>query len=161
MIMEQIKKYIRGNKERGHEVIAELEKLGGVNQFKLEGNEEDKIYYIVTGMYNPVYCIDFESEKTLTGQLILTHPEWEEIKLPEQNKFDISTLVPFESKVLVRNNESALWYPAIWGLYEDARVFPFIVDGGGPFRYCIPYEGNKHLLGTTNDCDEYYKTWEE
>lgn len=22
---------------------------------------------------------------------------------------------------------------------------------------CIPYEGNEHLLGTTNNCDECYK----
>lgn len=24
---------------------------------------------------------------------------------------------------------------------------------------CIPYEGNEHLLGKTDDCDEFYKTW--
>lgn len=27
------------------------------------------------------------------------------------------------------------------------------------FQQCIPYEGNEHLLGTTDDCDDYYKTW--
>ena len=26
---------------------------------------------------------------------------------------------------------------------------------------CIPFEGNELLLGTTDDCSEYYKTWEE
>lgn len=31
---------------------------------------------------------------------------------------------------------------------------------GSGFYQCIPYEDNEHLLGTTNDCDEYYKTWE-
>lgn len=25
---------------------------------------------------------------------------------------------------------------------------------------CIHYEGNQHLLGTTDECDNYYKTWE-
>ena len=25
---------------------------------------------------------------------------------------------------------------------------------------CIPYKGNEHLLGTTNDCDDFYKNWE-
>ena len=33
------------------------------------------------------------------------------------------------------------------------------VVGGGKWEHCIPYEGNEHLLGTTNDCDEFYKTW--
>ena len=28
---------------------------------------------------------------------------------------------------------------------------------GGCARYCIPYEGNYHLLGTTEDCDDFYK----
>lgn len=27
------------------------------------------------------------------------------------------------------------------------------------YEQCIPYEENKHLLNTTNDCDNYYKTW--
>jgi hypothetical protein len=27
------------------------------------------------------------------------------------------------------------------------------------YKQCIPYEGNEHLLGTTNDCDNFYKTW--
>ena len=26
-------------------------------------------------------------------------------------------------------------------------------------KQCIPYKGNEHLLGTTNDCDEFYKNW--
>lgn len=25
--------------------------------------------------------------------------------------------------------------------------------------FCIPYEGNEHLLGTKEDCDEFYKNW--
>jgi hypothetical protein len=77
--MEQIKKYIRGNTNRGHEVIAELEKLGGKNTMKLKGNEYDKVYYIA----RYTNTIDFVSEKSFIGQLIVTHPDWEEIKLPK------------------------------------------------------------------------------
>ena len=29
----------------------------------------------------------------------------------------------------------------------------------GHYQKCIPFEGNEHLLGTSNDCDEYYKNW--
>ena len=28
------------------------------------------------------------------------------------------------------------------------------------WKQCIPYEGNEHLLGTTDDCDDFYKNWE-
>jgi hypothetical protein len=26
---------------------------------------------------------------------------------------------------------------------------------------CIPYEGNEHLINTTNDCDNFFRVWEE
>ena len=28
------------------------------------------------------------------------------------------------------------------------------------FRQCIPFDGNEHLLGKTEDCDDFYKPWE-
>ena len=72
------------------------------------------------------------------------------------SKFDISSLIPFESKVLVRNDEHQYWIPAFWGCKRaDGYTTTF-----GWCKYCIPFEGNKHLLGTTDDCDEYFKTWE-
>lgn len=303
--MEQIKKYIRGHKEKGLDVIAELEKLGGKNILKLKGNEYDALYYISTDNYIFQDRISAIKEKSFAGQLILTHPEWEEIKLLEQfkdgdvvfyddniaifkewgdktlfrtyvklfihrdsididfplfgryvrketrlatleekerlfktlkdngyrwnaekkelekliepkfkvgdrirhrltgdvykvlfvlsngcgggvydvaitneigksidvkeqddyelvpNKFDISTLVPFESRVLVRDYESHKWSPAIWGLKTDDIDYSYIVVGGIAYCQCIPFEGNEYLLGKYDDCDEYYKTWEE
>lgn len=75
------------------------------------------------------------------------------------DKFDITTLKPFESKVLVRDNKLQKWAPAMWGYYDfDSQDYPYKLVGGAA-RYCIPYEGNKHLLGTTDDCDDFYKTW--
>ena len=75
------------------------------------------------------------------------------------NNFDITTLVPFESRVLVRDNIKEKWHPGIWGYYDsDCQDYPYKLIGDIS-RYCIPYEGNEHLLGTTNDCDEFYKTW--
>ena len=85
-MMEQIKKYIRGNKERGHDVIAELEKLGGKNILKLKGDEYDKVYYIERYKYTNANTIDFVTEKSFIGQLIVTHPDWEEIELPKKFK---------------------------------------------------------------------------
>lgn len=78
------------------------------------------------------------------------------------NKFDITTLVPFESKVLVRYNKESKWCPAVWGFYDYEKGLPhrYAIVGGITFAYCIPYEGNKYLLGTTYDCDDFYKTWE-
>ena len=73
------------------------------------------------------------------------------------NKFDITTLKAFESKVLVRDVDYNEWEGAIFGRYDGKKFFTI---GGLDWGCCIPYEGNEHLLGTTDDCDEYYKTWE-
>lgn len=81
--MEQIKKYIRGNSKRGHEVIAELEKLGGKNILILKGTQNDALYYISTSKHTVPNTIQAISEDTFTGQLLLTHPDWEEIELPK------------------------------------------------------------------------------
>ena len=73
------------------------------------------------------------------------------------NKFDITTLKPFESMVLVRTTNEDIWRPAIYGFSVPNKYY---IVGGIYWRQCIPYEGNKHLLGTTDDCNEFYKTWE-
>lgn len=75
------------------------------------------------------------------------------------NKFDINTLVPFESRVLVRAESGNLWKPAIFGCYVEDKYAPYYVLGGTCWSQCIPYEGNEHLSGKVDDCAEYFKTW--
>ena len=79
------------------------------------------------------------------------------------NKFDITTLKPFD-KVLVRTNKfDPIWTIDFYDGYRPKRggsFTPFAVTGSKYFQQCIPYEGNEHLLGTTNNCDDFYKTWE-
>ena len=77
------------------------------------------------------------------------------------DRFDINTLKPFESRVLVRDTADEPWEPAFFGYYKDAHKYPtFSIVGGSYWKQCIPYEENKHLLGKTNDCIDFYKTWE-
>jgi hypothetical protein len=71
------------------------------------------------------------------------------------NKFDITTLKPFD-KVLARDTDNSMWTAA---LFSHLRGMTFYTVGGW-YNQCIPFEGNQHLLGTTDDCDEFYKTWE-
>jgi hypothetical protein len=74
------------------------------------------------------------------------------------NKFDITTLKPFD-KVLVRDNNEQKWTVDLFSFYDKDLVYKYVCVGHY-VNQCIPYEDNKHLLGTTDDCDEYYKTWE-
>lgn len=77
------------------------------------------------------------------------------------DKFDITTLVPFESRVLVRDSDMGIWVPDFFGCLCSNDDCPYMVVGGIRWKCCIPFEGNQHLLGTTNNCDEYYKTWND
>lgn len=74
------------------------------------------------------------------------------------NKFDISTLKPFESRVLVRTSNRK-WVAAFYSHYDKDASLHYCVVGGLWYEQCIPYKGNEHLLNTTNDCDEFYKNW--
>jgi hypothetical protein len=76
------------------------------------------------------------------------------------DKFNINTLTPFESKVLVRDTNSQDWTGSFYSHYNIKDQYPFYCINYGRFKQCIPYEGNEHLLGTTDDCDNFYKTWE-
>lgn len=113
-------------------------------------NEE----YIIISINDDIYY--YRLNEHCTGSLgIQLQDEYELVP----NKFDINTLVAFDSRVLIRDTESQKWSPAIWGFYDsDHQDYQYKLVGCIA-RYCIPYEGNEHLLGKTDDCDEYFKTW--
>ena len=81
--------------------------------------------------------------------------EWELVP----NKFNITTLKPFESRVLVRDYDDRIWIPTFWGKHLGDDCNCRYLTTNGCYKYCIPYEGNEHLLGTTNDCEDFYKIW--
>lgn len=119
----------------------------------------DKIKHKDSGIYCTLgeYSEGISAYRTDIGGLSITYKNMEQWELAP-NKFDIDTLVPYESRVLVRNGDNDIWKPAIFGCYIYKSA-PYYVLGGTSWKYCIPYEGNKHLLRTTNDCDDYYKIW--
>lgn len=81
------------------------------------------------------------------------------VKSNMNNKFDISTLKAY-NKVLVRDDNNSAWINTFFGFYDTVtnKKYPFIA-GSVNWAQCIPYEGNEHLLGTCDECDEYYKNW--
>lgn len=78
---------------------------------------------------------------------------------PKKERFDPNTLRPFD-KVLVRFDENRVWLPDFFG-YKDGIGYICAINGCTK-RKCIPYnEETKHLLGTRDDCSDFYKWWEE
>ena len=70
-------------------------------------------------------------------------------------KFDINKLKPFD-KVLTRANDDDSW---VCNYYSHRIEDYYVILNAELAVQCIPYEGNEHLLGTANDCDDFYKIW--
>lgn len=94
-------------------------------------------------------AIDVEKE-TLFEALARKGKYWnaekkvvEDIKKEHQFK-------PFE-KVLVRDNRNEAWRAAFFSYINEYKRY---VTTSMAWKYCIPYEGNEHLLGTINNVEE-------
>ena len=70
--------------------------------------------------------------------------EWDGKTLKKKSQFK-----PFE-KVLVRDNESLKWRCAFYSYFEPYSTYPHITSNGD-YAMCISFEGNEHLVGTTNN----------
>ena len=131
-------------------------KIGDRIRHKLTGKVYEVSSFLSNGYGSGVYEIGIINELIVKIIDIKEQDNYE--LLP--NKFDITTLKPFD-KVLVRDEDGQKWMCDIFSYYDDKNPrYPFWGVGRSNSKQCIPYKGNEHLLGTTNDCDDFYKTWE-
>ena len=145
---EEKKKLFNAIKANGYRWNEETKTLEKLPKFKV-GDRIRKMgetsTYTITDVNNAHY---------FCGKYVICDTcdnDWELVP----NKFDITTLKVFD-KVLVRDSNEGMWSASI---FSHTWKNKYICIGIW-YNQCIPYEGNEHLLGITNDCDEYYKTWE-
>ena len=120
--------------------------------------------------YTQFYCMLYVKYNSLAINTITAFPkehffrlanneETEHLKRVLKSKFYIldtvnhwlvkNELKPFD-KVLIRDDINEKWSINLFSYYdEEDEDFPYICQNGG-YHYCIPYEGNEHLLGTNN-----------
>ena len=76
-----------------------------------------------------------------------------------KKKFNVYSLKPFD-KILARSFSSDSWECDFFVCYNKEKInYPFegLFD---THSQCVPYnDDTKHLLKTTENCPEYYKTW--
>lgn len=139
--------------------IAEILKdcVKGTKLYSLVDGEVFLSEIINNGLY-PIKVITDDGNTrfyTKDGKFFNNRPSGECVLFPSKNQRDWSKFVvpnkhqfkPFD-KVLVRNGDSDIW---------DCNIFNRIDEDGEYYcidcecwEQCIPYEGNEHLLGTTN-----------
>lgn len=57
---------------------------------------------------------------------------------------------PFQ-KVLVREDKYDAWKADFFSNYDESNEYAPYICVSDLYKFCIPYEGNQHLLGTTNN----------
>lgn len=151
-------KAIKENGYKWNEESKSLEKLIEPN-FKVGDKivKKNDVYapILIANVDNGFYYFNTESS---VGMLPISDQDSYEL-VP--NKFDLNTLKPFD-KVLVRHDRDNTWCGSLLSHMDDkysSYCYKFVTTAGKSYPMCIPYKGNEHLLGTTYDCDEYYKTW--
>lgn len=76
---------------------------------------------------------------------------------PKVERFDPNTFEPFD-KILARDNQDDLWSIELFSHKTGNIVKGFY----STWCCAIPFnENTKHLIGTREDCPDYYKWWEK
>lgn len=131
--------------------------LGDVLFSKIENNK----IYIHIGY--AVYSFYSDGKFSKLGECVLFPSEdqrdWSKFKVPVK-KFDPTSLKPFDKVLIKRNHEGGQW---VCDFFSDISLKNKEVHCVGMHGYkCIPYnDETKHLVGTSEDCDEYFKWWKE
>ena len=108
------------------------------------------------------YMLDYDGECVLFPSK--EQRDWSKFERfwdkPKAERFDPKTLQPFD-KVLAKDGFSSKWTCSFFSHMDNDVSFP-VYCSGGYFKVCIPYnEETKHLVGTSDDCPEYYKWWKD
>lgn len=156
---EEKQKLFHAIKNNGYNWNAETKTLEKLPKFKVgdkvvkKGGVSGPVS--ITGIGDEYY---YSSTESSVGVLpIKDQDEWELVP----DKFDIANLKPFD-KVLVRHNDDNKWCASFFSHIDKdlhSHCFKFVTIAGKSYPKMIPYECNEHLLGTTNDCSDYYKNW--
>lgn len=149
---EEKQKLFKAIKDNGYEWVAETKSLKKLPKFKVGDYVVKKggitVPVLITGVSDGYY---YSNTRNAVGVFrVKEQDDWELVP----SKFDITTLKPFD-KVLVRDSDKDMWRASIFSHTWKDKYFCV----GAWHNQCIPYEANKELLGTTNDCEDFYKTW--
>ena len=149
---EEKQKLFDAIKANGYKWNAETKTLEKLPKFKVGNKVKCKINqyeYTIVNIKKDVYIMHYKDNK-YDYHVPFRHENNYELII---NKFDINTLKAFD-KVLYKMHQNGTWLAGFYNVYIKNKI---IIIGVGAVPYCIPYKNNEYLLGTTNDCDDFYK----
>ena len=107
--------------------------------------------YSVIDKEDALLCATEEEKNKLFSALEKEEKAWDEEKKKVVDIKKEHQFKPFE-KVLVRDSYEDKWRASFFSNIREG--YAKYVTTGLVWKFCIPYEGNEHLLGTTNNVEE-------
>lgn len=91
-----------------------------------------------------------EAKKELFDKMAEAGYRWnaDTLELEKIKKIEKESFKPFD-KVLVRNDKVEKWRASLFSNINNSCYSYTCINAR--YRYCIPYEGNEHLVGTNKD----------
>ena len=123
----------------------------------------DKIQAKDSKMYvYTVLSVDLQNQK-----YIIEHDPKHLILFTKQDNFELVPKPHYDianfyagMPVLVRDENDGQWYYTTYSHCDSSRAYKFMTSACQSFIQCIPFnDETKHLLGTTDQCDEQYINW--
>ena len=128
---------------------------------KLKFKIGDKIKQNASPTHFVIKNIEFDRYILHNGQFLRFRDEHIYELVPD--KFDVLTLIPFESRVLVRHHKDNKWCGSFFSFIDrdiHSHCYKFVTTANKSYPMMIPYKGNEYLLGKVEDCKDFYKIWE-
>lgn len=108
--------------------------------------------------FTKILSINLEEGRYYCDNRIISFENQDLWHLVPKPHYDIANFKPFD-KVLVRDWNHNVWRCSWFSHYNTKEVGDPFVTTSNTYKQCIPYEGNKHLLGTTDMPSEEYINW--
>ena len=103
------------------------------------------------------YIVDIEHKVSYESCPWIAFEDQDDYELVPKPHYDITNFKPYQ-KVLIRFGNNDTWRADFFSHIKEDRG-RYFVGIGYANKQCIPFEGNEHLLGTTDMCDEMYINW--
>ena len=125
--------------------------------YNKNANSTKKVCFAKSG----IYMLDYDGECVLFPSK--DQRDWSKFERfwdkPKVERFDPKTLQPFD-KVLARVDKYTEWFATFFSHIDDS--IGRVCCSWYSWKQCIPYnDETKNLVGTKDDCPEYYKWWKE
>jgi hypothetical protein len=144
--------YVKGDAAKADEIKAAFEKLG-IDVLDFGFADKTVVYCSIGGA-----CVQSLPYSINLMHILYSHPDYQELPLPKPH-YDISNFHA-GMPVLVRADNNCRWDYSVFSRITGNVDWNFAVCNGASVAQCIPFsDDTKHLLGTTDMCDEQYVNW--